>query len=73
MFGKTKIVVKVKGMDCEHCVHHVKTAIENLDGVEKADVSLKKGEASVFVTKNNPATAEVIIQAVKGVGYEASL
>jgi len=73
MFGKTKITVKVKGMDCEHCVHHVKTAIENLDGVEKTDVSLKKGEAVVSVAKNNPATAEAIIQAVKSVGYDAAL
>ena len=73
MFGKEKIIVKVSGMDCEHCVHHVKTAIENLDGVEKADVSLKKGEAVVTLCKDNPATAETIIQAVKDIGYEAVL
>jgi copper chaperone CopZ len=70
MFGKTKITIKINGMDCEHCAHHVKTAIENLDGVEKADVNLRKGEAVVTLSKNNPATAEIIAQVVKGVGYE---
>jgi len=73
MFGKTKIIVKINGMDCEHCAHHVKTTIENLDGVEKAEVNLKKGEATVTLCKDNPATRESIIQAVKGVGYEAVL
>ena len=73
MFGKTKITVKIKGMDCEHCAHHVKSAVENLDGVEKAEVNLKKGEAAVTLSKVQPAAAEAIIQAVKGIGYDASL
>jgi len=73
MFGKTKIIIKIKGMDCEHCAHHVKTAIENLDGIEKAEVNLKKGEAGVILSKDKPAAAETIIQAVKDIGYEAAL
>ena len=73
MFGKPKIIVKINGMDCEHCVHHVKTTIENLDGVEKAEVSLKHSEAAVYISKDNPAAAETIIEAVKGAGYEAAL
>jgi len=73
MFGKTKIIIKINGMDCEHCAHHVKTTIENLDGIEKVEVNLKKGESTVTVSKDNPATAETIIQAVKDIGYEAAL
>jgi len=73
MFGKTKITIKINGMDCEHCAHHVKTAIENLDGVDKAEVNLKKGEASVTLTKENPATVETIAKTVKNVGYEPVL
>ena len=73
MFGKSKITIKINGMDCEHCAHHVKTTIENLDGVEKADVNLRKSEAAVTLAKNNPATAEIIAQAVKDIGYEPIL
>ena len=69
MFGKTKIVIKINGMDCEHCAHHVKTAIENLDGVDKVAVNLRKGEASVTLSKNNPATVEIISQTVKDIGF----
>ena len=73
MFGKAKTTIKINGMDCEHCAHHVKTTIENLNGVDKVDVNLRKGEASVTLSKANPATAETIAQAVKGVGYEPVL
>jgi len=70
MFGKTKITLKIKGMDCEHCVHHVKTALENLDGVDKAEVSLKKAEAVVTFEKDKTIPAETMAQAVKEAGYE---
>ena len=73
MFGKPKIIIKINGMDCEHCAHHVKMTIENLDSVEKADVNLKKGEAAIILCKNNPAAGEAIVQAVRGIGYEAAL
>ena len=39
--------LKVSGMTCNHCVHAVKQALENVDGVEEAKVDLKGGEAVV--------------------------
>jgi len=57
MFGKTKVIVKINGMDCEHCARHVKTAIENLDGVDKVEVNLKKGEASVPIAIGKPTVS----------------
>ncbi len=39
--------LKIKGMMCNHCVKHVKDALEKVDGVTSAEVSLEKGEATV--------------------------
>lgn len=77
MFGKTKITIKIKGMDCEHCAHHVKTALENLDEIDKAEVNLKKEEATVTIKsaiaeseKDKTAALEAMAHAVKEAGYE---
>lgn len=42
---KTK-VIQIEGMMCEHCVAHVKKALEGFDGVS-AQVDLKSGTATV--------------------------
>ena len=40
----SKVVYKVKGMMCNHCVMHVQKALESLPGV-KATVTLEPAEA----------------------------
>ena len=60
---------KVEGMMCQHCVAHVKTALEGVEGVEKADVNLKKKSAVVTLAKDVPA--ETLIAAVTEAGYTA--
>ncbi len=40
----SKVVYKVKGMACNHCVMHVKNALESLPGV-KASVTLEPAQA----------------------------
>lgn len=42
----SKVVYNVKGMACNHCVMHVKNALESLPGV-KASVTLEPAEAVV--------------------------
>ena len=37
--------LKVEGMSCDHCVMHVTRALEELGGVNEANVSLDKGVA----------------------------
>jgi copper chaperone CopZ len=39
--------VKVEGMTCQHCVASVREALEEVDGVEQAEVSLEGGFAKV--------------------------
>ena len=60
---------KVDGMMCQHCVAHVKTALEGVEGVAKADVDLKKKSAVVTLDKDVPA--ETLIAAVVEAGYTA--
>lgn len=42
-----KIKLNVSGMNCNHCVNRVETALNELEGVEKVKVNLKKGTAQV--------------------------
>lgn len=39
--------VKVEGMTCEHCSHKVKTALEEIAGVTRAEVKLDSQTAEV--------------------------
>jgi copper chaperone CopZ len=61
--------LKVTGMTCMHCVGTVTKALENVPGVEKAEVSLETGQANV--TGN--AKMDSLLAAVKEEGYEAQL
>ncbi|MBD5132497.1 MAG: cadmium-translocating P-type ATPase [Clostridiales bacterium] len=63
-------VLKVKGMMCMHCVGHVKSALEKVEGVTSVDVSLEKGEATVHSANVN---IDAAIKAVVDAGYECSI
>lgn len=66
-----KTTLKVEGMTCNHCVGHVKNALEGLSGVQAADVSLKNKTADV--THDESVTVASMIEAVTEEGYDASL
>ena len=68
MFGKNKKTLKVEGMMCEHCEARVKNALEALDGVEKAEVSHKKGTA--VVTCKDEVSDELLKSTVEQQGYQ---
>ena len=40
-------IIKVKGMNCDHCVSSVKRALVESPGVAQADVDLARGEARI--------------------------
>ena len=44
-------LLKIEGMSCNHCVNHVKEALEGLDGVKEASVSLEKNQERVILDK----------------------
>lgn len=61
---KKKILIE--GMSCQHCVGHVKDALEGLDKVTSVDVSLENNWAIVETTNSN----EELKAAIEEEGYD---
>jgi hypothetical protein len=61
-------LLKIEGMSCNHCVNHVKEALEGLDGVKEASVSLEKNQARVILDKE--VSEKSLRDVVKKAGYE---
>ena len=59
--------LKVDGMMCMHCVAHVKKALETIDGVTGAEVSLEKKNAVVY--SDVTIDPETLKKAVEEAGY----
>ncbi len=58
----------VDGMTCGNCVAHVKKAIEEINGVETAQVSLE--EKKVKVSTNGQVNPAQIKEAIEEAGYD---
>jgi copper ion binding protein len=65
-----KTNLKIDGMSCEHCVKHVKDALEEVTGVISATVSLE--ENSAVVEHSDAVTMDVLKAAVVEAGYEVA-
>ena len=63
--------LNVEGMSCQHCVAHVTQALEAVEGVSKATVSLDEKNAVVELSSDvaNSALVDAVVQA----GYEATI
>lgn len=64
----TELQFKVEGMSCGKCVANVREAVEELVGVEKAEVSLE--QKSVKVSTNGQVNADQVRAAIQEAGYE---
>ena len=67
--AKTKL--KIKGMSCQHCVKTVTDALTALEGVQRAKVNLRKGEAVVRFNELHITPAD-LKNAITQAGFEAS-
>ncbi|MGI6755089.1 MAG: heavy metal translocating P-type ATPase [Atopobiaceae bacterium] len=61
--------LKIEGMKCEHCVAHVKEALEGVKGVKDVSVSLEKGTASLEA--GMLVSDKKLVKAVEDAGYTA--
>jgi len=77
-YGKTAEIVQtagakghLQGMSCDACVGHVTRALQGLDGIQSAQVSLAEKQAIVTY---DPARVQVpqMVEAIAEEGYEAS-
>ncbi|WP_062551748.1 heavy metal translocating P-type ATPase [Peptoniphilus phoceensis] len=64
-------ILNVEGMSCNHCTATVKKALEALDGVKEADVSLEGKNAKVELDKE--VADEALVKAVEDAGYTAKI
>lgn len=62
--------LKIEGMSCEHCVKHVKEALEAISGVKSAKVKLK--EKCAVVEHGEGLDLETLKAAVVEAGYEVA-
>ena len=63
--------LRVEGMMCQHCVKHVTEALAAVDGVEKVDVSLEEGTATVQCAEG--VADEALLAAVRGADYACEM
>ena len=63
------VCLAVDGMTCKHCVARIKSALEQVEGVQSAEVVLEPGSATVVGT----ASAAALIEAVEETGKSASV
>jgi copper ion binding protein len=62
-----KTTLKIDGMSCNHCVKHVTNALQELEGVSSATVSLS--DSSAVVDHADAVTLEAMKAAVAEAGY----
>lgn len=61
--------LKIEGMMCEHCVAHVKKALESLPGVSEVNVSLTEKNATLNV---DGVSNDALTKAVSDAGYKVT-
>ena len=66
-----EITLDVSGMSCEGCASAVRKALERLEGVRRADVSLEEGTARVLA--DDPVGDDALVEGVEAAGYGASV
>ena len=62
------VILKVKGMSCQHCVMSVTKALNQLDGIKNIQIDLAKGEVRFDNTKS--VASDRIRNAIIDAGYE---
>lgn len=70
MTTQKETLLKVDGMTCGSCVHHVDVALKDVDGVSKVDVRLRQGQ--VLVQHDADTAVESLVKALADAGYESA-
>src|SRR5687768_15980413 len=63
----------VHGMTCSNCVRHVREAIQQVEGVRQATVSLDVGRATIKWKREAEPKPDAVLRAVKEAGYTAEV
>jgi len=63
--------IRIKGMTCQHCVKAVTQALGGIDGIDRVEVDLGKGEATFREVK--PVDPALIRERIAQAGYEVDV
>lgn len=63
-----KKILIIEGMTCNHCVMHVKNALEEVEGVKKVLVNLKNKMATIELSSS--IDESLLVKAVLQTGYK---
>lgn len=66
---EAKCIMQVKGMTCNHCRNNVEKALSKVEGVEKVEVDLPSGRATIY----GKADKGTLVKTVESIGFEAIL
>ena len=66
--SKKEVQLTIKGMDCSGCANNVKSALEQLEEVESAEVFLSAEKAKVR-TKTDHPDLNAFKKVVEDIGY----
>ncbi len=69
--GRMTSELKIGGMTCANCARHVREALQEVPGVQYAEVDLEAGRASVTVRDEESADDAELVAAVGRAGYAA--
>ncbi|HDP35561.1 MAG TPA: permease [Candidatus Hydrogenedentes bacterium] len=65
-----RIIIRISGMTCSHCVNTIARALRQTSGVREATVDLDSGQA---VVSGEDLDTQTLLHAIRDLGYEASL
>ncbi len=60
-----EVTIKIEGMSCQHCVMHVKKAVDGVDGVNSADISIGLAKVEFDEAKTGK---EAVAEAINNAG-----
>lgn len=66
-----KVIFKVPGINCMHCVHTIQTELMEMDGVQ--DVSADPDNKTVLVDYQEPATIEKMKVLLAEINYPVAV
>jgi len=64
-----RIEVSMKDMNCASCADSLAKAFEKMRGVQRVDVSMEKGTATLELAEQNRVTIEQVWDTVKRIGF----
>jgi copper chaperone len=68
--GEARVRIPLAGMHCGRCVSRVESALSRLDGVKRADASLKDAEAIVVFEKSKLNSSR-FVETIDALGFKA--